>query len=145
MSPGVYFMDQGSFTINGGATLTGNGVTIIFTSSSSSNYADAKIAGGANVNLTAPSSGPTAGIVLFGDRNMPVGTTFNLAGGSSQIFNGVTYFSKGAVSYAGGASTFNGCSQVVANTVSFVGNSGLATNCTGLGVKKIGAVAQLVE
>lgn len=145
MSPGVYIMDQGSFTINGGATLTGTGVTIFFTSSSKSNYATAKIAGGANVNLTAPTSGTYAGIVMLGDRNMPVGTAFDLAGGSSQAFSGAIDISKGAVNYAGGASSFNGCTQVIADTVSFTGNSGLATNCTGMGTKSIGAVAQLVE
>ncbi|MCI4680115.1 pilus assembly protein TadG-related protein [Rhodoblastus acidophilus] len=148
MSPGIYYIDQGSFTVNGSATLTGTGVTIVFTSSTPSSpksYATANIAGGASINLTAPTSGPTAGIVLYGDRNMPVGTSFNLAGGSSQILTGVTYFPKGAVSFAGGASSFNGCSQVVGDTVNFVGNSGLATNCSSLGIKKIGAIAQLVE
>jgi hypothetical protein len=145
MSPGVYFMDRGTFTINGGATLTGTGVTIVFTSSTNSNYADAKIAGGAVVNLTAPSSGATAGIVMFGDRKMPLDTTFNLAGGSTQSLNGAVYFPKGAVTYAGGASTFNGCTQVIADIISFVGSSGLATNCTAMGVKKIGSAAQLLE
>jgi Putative Flp pilus-assembly TadE/G-like len=145
LSPGIYFIDQGSLSVNGSATLSGAGVTIIFTSSTGSNYATASINGGATVNLTAPSSGPTAGIVLFGDRNMPVGTTFGLEGGANQALNGVTYFQKGAVSFAGGASTFNGCSQIVADTVTFVGNSGLAVNCSSLGVRAIGSIAQLVE
>ena len=50
------------------ATLTGTGVTLVFTSSGN-NYASATINGGATVNLTAPATGSTAGIVLFGDRN----------------------------------------------------------------------------
>lgn len=145
MSPGVYYLDQGSLSVNGSATLTGSGVTIIFTSSTGSNYATASIAGGATVNLSAPTSGPTRGFLMYGDRNMPLGTSFGLAGGSGQVFNGISYFPQGAVSYAGGASTFNGCTQIVADTVSFVGNSTMALNCTAFGVKKIGAIAQLVE
>lgn len=54
--------------MNGSATLTGTGVTLVFTSSGN-NYASATINGGATVNLTAPATGSTAGIVLFGDRN----------------------------------------------------------------------------
>ena len=58
LNPGVYYMDRGSFSINGGATLTGNGVTIVFTSSTGNQYADATINGGATVNITAPTTGP---------------------------------------------------------------------------------------
>ena len=145
MMPGIYFMDQGTFTINGAATLAGSGVTIIFTSSSGSNFTNAKIAGGANVSLTAPTSGPTAGIVIFGDRSMPVGTRFDLAGGTAQSFAGATYLPKGAISYAGGASGFNGCSQVIGDTIGFTGGSNLAINCTGSGTKNIGRAAQLLE
>ncbi len=145
MSPGIYYLDQGSLDINGNAALSGSGVTIIFTSSTGSNYATAKINGGATITLSAPTSGPTARILLYGDRNMPLGTSFNLSGGATQTFNGVIYFPKGALSYAGGALGFNGCSQIVTDTLSFVGDSGLAINCQSYGVKKIGAIAQLVE
>nr|WP_298355176.1 pilus assembly protein TadG-related protein [Rhodoblastus sp.] len=144
MSPGIYYINGGSMSVNGSATLSGTGVTIYFTGSNN-NWATASFNGGANINLTAPTSGPTAGIVLFGDRNMPVGTPFGLAGGLNQILSGVTYFQKGAVSFAGGSSSFNGCSQIVANTVTLVGNSGLATNCQSFGIKKIGSIAQLIE
>lgn len=145
MSPGVYIMDQGAFVVNGSTTLTGTDVTIIFTSSSTTNYPTAKINGGANVNLTAPSTGPYAGVVVFGDPNMPVGTTFDLEGGSSQSINGVTYTPHGAISYAGGASGYSGCSEIVGDTVSFVGDSNLALNCSGMGTRKIGRAPQLVE
>ena len=84
LSPGVYYLDQGSLAVNGGATMSGTGVTLVFTSSTGSGYATANIDGGATLNLTAPSSGSTAGIVFFGDRNMPVGTSFTFEGGASQ-------------------------------------------------------------
>jgi hypothetical protein len=146
LAPGIYYLNQGSLSVNGGSTLTGNGVTLVFTSSSGRNYASATINGGANVNLTAPRDGPTAGIVLFGDRLMTVGTPFKLNGGSSEIFQGAVYVPAGAVTFAGGADSTNGCLQLVANTITFVGNSNFAINCTGLGTRPIGsALARLVE
>ncbi len=146
MNPGIYYMDRGSFSINGSATLTGNGVTIIFTSSTGSNYATATINGGATVNLTAPTTGPTAGIALFGDRNMPDDLAFRFNGGATQIINGAIYVPKGDVSFAGGGNTNTGCTQLVARTITFTGNSNFALNCSGQGTKPLGSVtAKLVE
>jgi len=146
LNPGVYYLDQGSLTINGGANLSGDGVTIVFTSSTGHNYATANINGDASVNLTAPTSGPTAGIVMFGDRNMPTGTTFKFEGGATQSFGGAIYLPRGAVTYAGGSNANTQCTQIVADTITFVGNSNLASNCSNYGTKPIGsAVATLVE
>jgi hypothetical protein len=146
LNPGIYYLDQGSLSVNGGATLNGIGVTLVFTSSNGHNYADATINGGANVNLVAPTTGPTAGIVLFGDRNMTVGTTFKLNGGSSEVFGGAIYIPRGAVTFSGGASSTNGCLQLIADTVTFVGNANFSINCKGYGTKSIGsALAKLTE
>jgi len=146
MSPGIYYMDQGSLSVNGSAQLTGTGVTIVFTSTTGNNYATASINGGAVVNLTPPTTGPTAGIVLFGDRNMPKGTSFSLNGGASQVFGGASYLPNGAVAFAGNNGSPTGCSQLIGDTISLTGNSSFAINCTGMGTKPIGsASARLVE
>ncbi|MDE2183978.1 MAG: hypothetical protein KGJ78_13245 [Alphaproteobacteria bacterium] len=146
LQPGTYFMDRGSLQVAGGATLTGNGVTIIFTSSTGSNYASATINGGASINLTAPTTGPLAGLVFFGDRNMPTSTTFKFNGGSGQVVNGAVYLPDGTVDYAGGASATAQCTQLIGDTVTFVGSSALAINCASYGTSAIGsAVASLVE
>ncbi len=146
LNPGVYYLDQGSLTVNGSATLQGSGVTLVFTSSTGSNYATATIAGGATINLTAPTTGATAGIVIFGDRNMPSGTSLKFAGGGSQTFGGAIYVPKASVSFAGGSGTGNGCTQLIADTITFAGNSGFAINCSGYGTKPLGlSAATLVE
>jgi len=146
LDPGIYYLDQGSLSIEGNGTLTGTGVTLVFTSSTGKNYATASIASNANINLTAPTTGPTAGIALFGDRNMPEGTTFKLTGGSTQSFGGAIYLPKAALTYTGGSGGDTGCTQIIADTVTFTGNSGMAVNCTGFGTKAIGSsTAQLVE
>jgi hypothetical protein len=146
LNPGVYYFDQGSLSVNGGATLTGTGVTLVFTSSTGNNYATATINGGATVTLEAPTTGSTAGIVALGDKNMPVGSIFKFNGGSTQIFKGALDLPKANVSFAGGSNTNKACTQLVADTITFTGNSQFAVNCAGTGTKPIGAAtATLVE
>jgi hypothetical protein len=140
LNAGIYYIDRGSFTVNGGATVKGNGVTIVFTSSTGSNYATASINGGANINLTAPTSGPTAGIVFFGDRKAPAGTVYKFEGGATQVFMGALYLPKGDVSFAGGSDTTTGCTKLIGNTIKFTGDTNFALDCSGLGTKAIGFV-----
>jgi hypothetical protein len=138
LNPGIYFIDGGQFSMNGGATITGTGVTLIFTSSTMSNWPTATINGGATVNLTPPITGPTAGIVMFGDPNSPVGTSFKLGGGASQYLGGAVYFPTGALTYSGGNGTSTSCTQLIADTITFGGASNLAINCSAYGTKPLG-------
>ena len=98
------------------------------------------------VAITAPTTGPTAGLAFFGDRNMPTNTTFKFNGGTGQVIGGAVYVPHGTLQYAGGDNTDTNCTQVIADTVSFVGNSLLKVNCAGSGTRAIGtAKATLVE
>jgi hypothetical protein len=135
LNPGLYYIDGGDFTVNGGGTITGSGVTLIFTKKNSNSWAAVTINGNATVSLSPPKSGPTAGIVVFGDRAMPKGTAFKFNGGATQYFAGAIYVPNGAISFAGGASTSTSCTQVIGNTVSFVGNSSLAIDCSSYNTK----------
>ena len=140
LDPGVYIVDGGSFTVNGGATLTGVGVTIILTDG-----ATISVNGGANVSIVAPVSGPTAGIAFYGDRaGGQANNNFN--GGSTQSIQGAIYFPTQTVTFTGGSSSVSGCTQLLAADVKFSGNAVLQINCAGAGVKAIGGVAtKLVE
>jgi hypothetical protein len=135
LNPGVYYLDGGNLSVNGGATLTGDGVTLVFTKKSSNGWATATINGNATVNLTPPKSGPTAGIVMFGDRGIPSGTPFKLNGGANQYLGGAIYIPTGAIDFSGGAATSTSCTQVIGDTVSFTGNSSLALNCSSYSTK----------
>ena len=115
--------------------MTGDGVTLVFTSKNRNGYATASINGNATIDLKPPKSGGTAGIVIFGDRNMPTGTSFSFNGGATQYLGGAIYLPKGAVSFSGGASTSTGCTQLIGNTVTFTGNSKFALNCNSYGTK----------
>ena len=135
LSSGIYYLDGGDLSVNGGATLSGSGVTLVFTSQNRNDFATASINGNATINLTPPKTGGTAGIVIFGDRRMPVGTAFKFNGGATQYLGGAIYVSKGAISFSGGASTSTNCTQLIGNTVTFTGNSGFALNCNNYGTK----------
>ena len=115
--------------------MSGNGVTLVFTKKNSNNWGTATVNGNATVTLTPPKSGPTAGIVVFGDRNIPLGTTFKFNGGASQYLAGAIYVPTGAITFAGGIGASNSCTQIIGNTVTFVGNSSLAVDCSSYNTK----------
>jgi hypothetical protein len=139
LNAGIYYIDGGSFSANGGAIIKGSGVTVVFTKKNGSSWPTATINGGATVNLTPPKTGPTTGIVIFGDRNMPVGTQFKLTGGSNQYFGGAVYVPNGAISFSGDNGVNTSCTQLIGDTVTFTGNSGLAINCSSYGTKPFSA------
>ena len=145
LNPGVYYFSGANLSVAGNATITGSGVTLVFTGSGN-NWGSANIGSNANVSLTAPTSGTTAGIVIYADRNMPVGTAFSLTGGGTQNFGGAIYVPKAALSFSGGNGTSTSCTKIVADTISFSGNSNVQVNCAALGTAAIGVqTAQLVE
>jgi Flp pilus assembly protein TadG len=148
LNPGVYVVDRGSFSVSGGGTLTATGgVTIVLTSSTASSYATASFSGGSTVSITAPSSGATAGLAIFQDRNAPSSGTNSFSGGSTQNITGAIYFPNQAVSYSGGGGVdVAPCTQLVVYKASFSGGSNFSNNCSGVGTSTIGTTSnQLVE
>jgi Flp pilus assembly protein TadG len=145
LNPGIYYLDGANLSVAGNATITGSGVTLVFTGSGS-NWGTASIGSNATIDLTAPTSGPTKGIVMYGDRNMPAGTAFNLTGGSTQNFGGAIYLPKANLSFSGGNGTSTSCTKIIADTLTFSGTSNLQVNCTALSTATIGSqTAQLIE
>ena len=62
LDPGTYIIDGGSLKSNAGADISGNGVTFYIT-----NGADVRFNGSAHLDLTAPTSGPHEGVLMYGD------------------------------------------------------------------------------
>jgi Flp pilus assembly protein TadG len=129
LNPGIYYLED-DLSIQGGATLSGTGVTLVFTSGNGTKYATANVSGSATVNLTAPTTGDTAGIVVFADRGTSSDTSFKFNGGSTQYLGGAVYVPSASIDYAGGAGTSTSCTQIIGNTVTFSGNSNVAINCS---------------
>lgn len=136
LQPGVYIL-KGDLKVGGGATLQGDGVTIILTSDSAS-YPSVNISGDANINLSAPVTGPTAGLVFFQDRAAPYGEGNQINGGANFRIQGALYFPSQKLTFTGGAGGAGACTQILANTVQFSGNARLSLDCAGKGVSMIG-------
>lgn len=147
LSPGLYIFNRGAFQINGSATLTSTGgVTLIFTSSTGSNWPTVTINGGATVTLAAPTTTEITngnsglnGILMFADRSMPVGTQYKLNGGSNQTLSGAIYLPEAAVNYSGNTAASSPCLQLIGDTIDFQGTSNVAiTSCGNYNLKYYG-------
>jgi Flp pilus assembly protein TadG len=150
LSPGTYIIDRGSFSVTGGSTIYApSGVTIILTSSTGSDYATTSIAGGSDVTIVAPTSGPLSGLAIFQDRNAPqnANPTNSFTGGTTQKITGTIYLPNQGVTFNGGTTTGGArCTQLVALTITFNGNAAFNNNCQGVGIRAAGgSFIQLVE
>jgi Flp pilus assembly protein TadG len=139
LNPGIYYVDRGTFSVANGATVTGNNVTIVLTSSTGASYATASFGGGAISNFTALATGPTAGLAFFQDPRAPVGQSSNLANGASTTITGALYFPTQALSFSGGTSTGSACLQIVAYTITLSNGATLRSGCAGTGVLPVGS------
>ncbi|KAA5803456.1 hypothetical protein F1654_06520 [Alkalicaulis satelles] len=142
MEPGVYIVDGGTFRINGSANVIGHGVTIVLT-----NNAEVQMNGNADIHLSAPTSGPYAGLVLWGDRNNAPDTSARLNGTASSGLIGALYFPSQTVDMLGNFSGSQGCTRIVAWRMDLSGNANFESDCSHGGVQTIqtpGAV-RLVE
>ncbi|MDB5480329.1 MAG: hypothetical protein JWO83_1382 [Caulobacteraceae bacterium] len=145
MNPGVYIIDRGTFQVSSGSTLNaGAGVTIVLTSSTGSSYANAEIDNGANVTITAPSSGATSGMAIMQDRNTPYGTV-SIAGGSKMNVTGALYFPTQMVNFSNGSTNNSACTQLIAWRVNYAGGSKFGNNCTGVGTTAIGSSSTVLK
>lgn len=150
MSPGVYYINGGNFSVGSQARVTGTGVVIILTSSSAatspSSIATTDINGGADIRLTAPTSGTYAGILMYQDRRaLDLGVN-KINGNMSSILQGAIYFPNQAMQYTGTSGMNTNCLQLVAKRLTFTGNSRISNVCpAGSGAKSIpGTVIRLV-
>lgn len=134
MAAGTYIIDEGDFTVNGNASITGTDVTIILTSTSGSSYGSIKITGGGTVDLAAPTDAadPFRGILFFQDPDAPSSASLDsiVTGGSEVELGGAIYLPNNDISFSGGnTADSNGCLMLVAQTVSFNGSADIDNEC----------------
>lgn len=136
LQPGTYIIDGGDFRALAGASITGNGVTIVLTGSGTS-YGQLDINGNASVSLYAPSGTGSAfdGILFYQDRNAPSyrGNQLNsnsLLGGANLNLRGAVYFPSQELVFSGGSSSSVDCVQLIGYKVSFTGNGALRNSCS---------------
>lgn len=121
LAAGTYFV-HGSLNIANGVTVNGTGVTFLVDNSGGS----VTIGGGAKLNLTAPSSGTYAGMLLYQDRNNT--NTINIANGSTTNMTGTIYAAGATVALAGGSSNSQYGSQLIAKKVNASNNASFSVN-----------------
>jgi len=124
----AYMFDAGLYTVEGGIrvdgspTLTGNGLLFYLTGP---NYTGINIGGAAQVNWTAQTTGPQAGILFFQDRSLPVGSaSSSFDGTSGNNFSGAFYFPTTDLQYKG-TPNFSDAAILVAWQLEFKGDAQL--------------------
>lgn len=113
LPPGVYTMRGGKLKVDAGSTLMGEGVTIYLTG----NDTVLDFSDGANINLSAPTEGPHAGILFFQDRNYD--GQHNLSTNVNATLDGALYFPAGTLNVNGNStlSAAASCLMIVADRV----------------------------
>ncbi|MEM1105692.1 MAG: hypothetical protein AAGH87_04815 [Pseudomonadota bacterium] len=125
LRPGVYtFLDD--LTIVNNARLTGDGVTLHFAGGRS--RFDARR--GSFVNLSAPTTGPTAGILIFESRAHETGRIHQIETSNARYMVGTIYLPKGTFEVETDApvSDQSEYTAIVANRMRILGNSNLYLN-----------------
>jgi hypothetical protein len=157
LNPGVYYIDGagGGLSINAGAVVTGTGVTLVLTSSSTkkNSLPAVSINGSASVSITAPTSDSalgtdSSGVVIFQDPNAGGGSkqSLNINGNSNTYFGGAIVAPAAAIGFEGtGVSgTGHNCTQIIGDTITFIGNSNVSSDCSSQGTAAISGGAQTV-
>ena len=126
---GVYVIAGGGFKVNSSAKISGTNTTIYLTSGARSGmggctaaYDGFTVNGGAEVRLTAPTSGDREGMLFFQDRGVTSGPEHIFNGGSNSVLNGAIYIKNAGVTFNGNNVT-GGYIIIVADTIKINGNS----------------------
>jgi hypothetical protein len=145
LNSGVYIFDGGSVAATASTKITGNNVTLVLTSSKTT-YGQLSVDGAASITLTPMTTGPTAGMAIWLDKN---GARPLTMGGSGVLnLTGAVYAPASAVVWSGAANS--PCTQLIASTINFSGSATFQHNCSGYNVADVpsastGGVYKLTE
>ena len=144
---GYYIMVGGGNILGGGFNMTfgelnGSNATIVLTGGAADNidasdYASINYNGANGITLTAPTTGPTAGIAFFQDRNA---TSLNLntfSGGTFGNITGAIYTPNQPIIFDGLGVMNSRCLQMIASTITIAGPVFMNDDCDGTGTAPI--------
>jgi hypothetical protein len=131
LNAGLYVV-TGSISLGAQTSITGAGVTIYLPNGG------VTMAGGATINLNAPSSGAWQGILFYQRRGNT--TASSLVGGTNETMNGVLYFPSAALTYTGNSGS-QSATTIVADTLSLVGTSSITTSAITQFTGNVGGVS----
>jgi hypothetical protein len=143
LNPGVYLIEGGGFTVSSNASVTGTGVTLYNTGSNFPNnggsFGGITLSGNGTFSLTAPSSGPYAGVVIF--QAQANTRALSLSGNAAEGLTG-TVSAPAALLYLSGNATVQGSLDV--NELSLSGNAASTQSADGSDVSAGDVAGQLL-
>jgi hypothetical protein len=105
LNSGIYIIEGDGLTVTGGASITGTGVMIYNAGSNypgtSGKFGGITLSGTGTFNLSAPTSGPYAGVLIFQSRQDTRALSFS--GNAMAGMNGTIYAANALVSMSGNA------------------------------------------
>lgn len=125
--PGTYILRNGTFLVNGNANLTGTGVGFFLTGTGTT----VDLNGNGTVHLSAPTSGPMAGLIFAQDPSAPPDSaTHSVNGNGNVTYEGTFYFGRQnvVINGNGNANSLTPFTMMIADTLTFNGNGTLNLN-----------------
>ena len=119
-APGIHIFDGAKLHINGSANVEGTEVSFYWSENGAVNDGF-DISGGATVNLSAPTTGSYAGILMYQDRNTTASVVHKLNGGSTMVLDGIIYAPTTKVEFTGGSASDSTSIMVIADSVKLGG------------------------
>jgi len=130
-NPGMYILMGGGLNVTNASILKGSGVTFFLTQGLGYSYGPVSISSSVVATLSAPTSGPYYGILVYQDRQIGSGKAANaVTGASTSSLEGVLYFPTTALTLAGAQAGGN-CLIIVADTITLTGAAAIGNGCSG--------------
>ena len=127
MEPGIYVFRDGDFIVNSDLSVTGDGVIIYLTGT---NSPELILNSQSHANLSAPTTVPYAGILIFQDPNVEDGTVHLLNSDASSSFEGTIYLPNGKMMINSGTQMSGDAaySYIIARSFEINSDSGIVLN-----------------
>jgi ELWxxDGT repeat protein len=130
LNPGTYIIEGGGLTVTGNANISGAGVTLYNAGSnypnSGGNFGGITFSGNGTFNLSAPTTGPYAGILIFQSRQNTRALSFS--GSAMAGLTGTIYAANALLSMSGNSSLQN---PLVVGMLNLSGNVALTQTASG--------------
>lgn len=130
LGPGTIYIDGGDLELSGNTTITGTGVTIVFTNKhTKAAVGGVDVRGNVRITLSAPTApdDPYRGVVIYQDRSASAAGINKFNGTAALDIAGAMYFPSQELEWTGNNSVADaGCVQLVALAVTFTGNAALS-------------------
>ena len=128
MNAGTYYIKGGDFETNAQSVIRATGVTIILTGGGTS-IGQVKMNGGADIDMSAPTTGTYKNVLFYKDRDAPASFNDVFNGGASGSFLGAIYMPSQTVTLNGNSTFTTDCLQIVSRKVVMTGNTTITNDC----------------